>query len=472
MKLRHIVAGALSGLCLMGAVKVASASSHREAPAIGFDPAADNTDTWAWVNDGAHDKLTVVAAYNPLEEPSGGPNYHEFSDDVLYEIHITRGNKSLADVVTYQIQFSSTDYPYVNPADLNAPLGGGKEFFSQLSGRTQTYWITRLDTNPKNGKVRKTVLGQGLKVAPVNIGPNTNKVVYGTEKYDDAFAAKFIHNLGFNGGAGKVFAGPRDDGFYVDIGRIFDLANLLQGTPRDNVAGYNCHAIALEIPTASLTEDGKPPAAGASDKNTIGVWASASRRQVRVLHKGPGESNFGSWVQVSRLGLPLINEAVIGLQDKDKFNRTKPAKDVKNFGAYFLNPVVVRDAEAVGIYKALGVPQDVVNSLKSNRLDIIETINLKASGHNIPLEATGDVLRVDLGLDSRFPNGRPIPYGAAPNKEQADVTDVLLSVLLSKGTVAVSDGAQANDKPYLASFPYLALPHEGFSGGHGMPTDK
>jgi hypothetical protein len=470
MKLRHTIAGSLTALLLTGTVSIASASSHREAPAIGFDPAADNTDTWAWVNDGAHDKLYVVAAYNPLEEPSGGPNYHEFSDDVLYEIHITRGNKSLEDVVTYQIQFSSTDYPYVDPADLKAPVGGGKEFFSQLSGRKQTYWITRLDKDQKGHVKRRTVLGQGLPVAPVNIGPNTNKVVYGTEKYDDAFAKKFIHPLGFNGGAGRVFAGPRDDGFYVDIGRIFDLANLLGGTPRDNVAGYNCHAIALEIPTASLTADGQPPKPGASDDNTIGVWASASRRQVRVLHRGGGESSFGGWVQVSRLGLPLVNEALIGLQDKDKFNRTKPATDVKNFGAYFLNPVVVRDAEAVGIYKALGVPQEVVESLKSNRLDIIDTINLKASGHDIGLDATGDVLRVDLGLDSRFPNGRPIPYGAAPNKEQADVTDVLLSVILSKGTVAISDGANANDKPYLTEFPYLALPHEGFSGGHGAPT--
>lgn len=472
MKLRHIIAGSLSALALTGAVSSASASSHREAPAIGFDPAADNTDVWAWVNDGAHDKLTIVAAYNPLEEPSGGPNYHEFSDDVLYEIHITRGNKSLNDVVTYQIQFSSTDRPYVDPADLSKPVGGGKEFFSQLSGRKQTYWITKLEHDDKGRVKRKTVLGNGLAVAPVNIGPNTNKVVYGTEKYDDAFAGKFVHGLGFNGSEGRVFAGPRDDGFYVDIGRIFDLANLLGGTPRDNVAGYNCHAIALEIPTASLTADGKPPSPGASDANTIGVWASASRRQVRILHRGGGESSFGSWVQVSRLGLPLVNEALIGLQDKDKYNRTKPAKDVANFGAYFLNPVVVRDAEAVGIYKALGVPQDVVDALKSNRLDIIDTINLKASGHAIPLEATGDVLRVDLGLDSRFPNGRPIPYGAAPNKEQADVTDVLLSVILSKGTVAISDGAQSNDKPYLAQFPYLPLPHEGFSGGHGMPTDK
>jgi hypothetical protein len=467
MKLRHTVTGALSALALMGLASVASASSHREAPAIGFDPAADNTDVWAWVNDASHDKLTVVAAYNPLEEPSGGPNYNEFSDDVLYEIHITRGNKSLEDVVTYQIQFSSTDYPRVDAADLGAPLGGGKEFFSQLSGRKQTYWITKLEKTGKGKEVQRTVLGQGLPVAPINIGPNTNKIVYQTPAYDDAFAGKFIHSLGFNGGEGRVFAGPRDDGFYVDIGRIFDLANLLGGVAHDNVAGYNNHSIALEIPTASLTSDGQPPKAGASDDNTIGVWASASRRQVRILQRSGGESNFGSWVQVSRLGLPLVNEAIIGLQDKDKYNRTKPAKDVANFGAYFLNPVIVRDAEAVGIYKALGVGQATIDALKTNRLDIIDTINLKASGHDIPLTATGDVLRVDLGLDSRFPNGRPIPYGAAPNKEQADVTDVLLSVLLSKGTVAVSDGAQSNDVPYQAGFPFLGVPHEGFQDGHG-----
>lgn len=469
MKARHFFAGTLSALALTGVVSMAAASSHREAPAIGFDPAADNTDVWAWVEDGTHDKLNVVMSYNPLEEPSGGPNYNEFSDDVLYELHITRGNKSLADVITYQIQFSSTDIQRVDPADLKAPLGGGKEFFSQLTGRKQTYWLTKL-THEKNGKVKREVLGQGLPVAPVNIGPNTNKIVYNTPKYDEAFMAKFIQPLGFNGNQGRVWAGQTDDGFYVDIGRIFDLANLLGGQARDNVAGYNNHSIAIEIPTTQLTADGKAPTAGASDANTVGVWASASRREVRILQRCGGESNYGSWVQVSRLGLPLINEAVIGLQDKDKYNRTKPAKDVANFGAYFLNPVVVRDAEAVGIYKALGVPQTVVDSLKHDRLDIIDTINLKASGHNIGLDATGDVLRVDLGLDSRFPNGRPLEFGAKPNQEQADVTDVLLSVLLSKGTVAVSDGAQSNDVNFQKKFPYLGVPHEGFQDGHGKPA--
>jgi hypothetical protein len=462
MKSRHFASGALAAVCSLSFASLAAASSHREAPAISVDPAADNTDVWAWVEPSTHDKLYVVAAYNPREEPSGGPNFHRFSDDVLYEVHITRGNKSLKDVLTYQIRFSSNDVARVDAADLNAPLGGGKEFFSQLGGQQQTYSITKVD------KKKSTVIATGIPVAPVNIGPNTNAVVDkpASGKYDDAYAGTFIKSLGFNGAEGRVFAGPRDDGFYVDLARIFDLANLLQGSPTDGVSGYNCHAIALEIPTRLLTEDGAAPKAGPSDAQTLGVWASASRRKVSVLRKDGTSDSYGAWTQVSRLGLPLVNEALIGLQDKDKFNRSKPSNDVQNFGAYFLNPVIVRDAEAVGIYKALNVPQETIDALKSNRLDIIDTINLKASGHDIPLSATGDVLRVDIGTDSSFPNGRPIP-GPKPNQEGADVTDVLLSVILAKGTLPVSDGVDHNDKAYLASFPYLALPWEGYSQGHG-----
>ncbi len=465
MMKRHVFAGSLAALTTTTLVTLASASSHREAPAISMDPAADNTDVWAWVSPTAHDKLYVIAAYNPLEEPSGGPNFHKFSDDVLYEVHIARGDTSLNDVVTYQIRFSTNPAPYVDPANLTAPLGGGKEFFSQLSGQQQTYTVTKVVAGKSPLKI-----ASGVKVAPVNIGPTTNAVVYKptSGQYDDAFASTFIAPLG-GGANGRVWAGPRDDGFYVDLARIFDLAHLLEGNATDGVSGFNCHAIALEIPTTELTADGRPPAAGATDANTLGVWASASRRKFNILRHNGVNDSFGPWTQVSRLGLPLVNEALIGIQDKDKYNRSTPNKDVENFGAYFLNPVVVRDADAVGIYKALGVPETTVTALESDRLDIIDTINIKASGHNIPLSATGDVLRVDLGLDSSFPNGRPIP-GPAPNKEQADVTDVLLSVILAKSTLTVSDGVNSNDKAYLTSFPYLALPWEGYSQGHGKPA--
>lgn len=463
MKRRHVVASALASLSSLSFVSLASASSHREAPAISRDPAADNTDLWAWVEPGSHDTLKIVASYNPLEEPSGGPNFNQFSSDVLYEIHITRGNKSLKDVVTYQVYFRDSGSKRVDPADLKAAPGGGKEFFAQLSGNTQTYTVVRIDKSGSHVQIKDA------PVAPINIGPRTNAVTYKTAQYDDAFAATFIKTLA-NGG-GRSWAGPRDDGFYVDLGGVFDLANLRpKGTAQDGVAGYNCHTIALEIPTASLTEDGKAPTAGANDAQTLGIWASASRRKVRILHADGSEDHYGPWKQVSRLGLPLVNEAIIGLQDKDKYNATRPATDVANFGAYFLNPVIVRDAEAVGIYSALGVPQATVDALKHDRTDILDVINLKASGHDIPLSATGDVLRVDMGLDSAFPNGRSLEGAAKPNQEPADVTDVLLSVLLSKGTLPVSDGVDANDKPYLTEFPYLALPWEGYAQGHGKAT--
>ncbi len=459
MKARHLFAGSVAAVALSSLAAVASASSHREAPSISFDPAADNTDLWAWVTPGTHDKLYVVASYNPLEEPSGGPNFHKFSDDVLYEVHVARGNKSLDDVVTYEIKFKTSRVGRVDPADLGAPLGGGKEFFSQLSGQKQTYNVVKVLASGK-----RQVVARDVPVAPVNIGPRTNAVAYQLKAgYTDAFASTFITPMG----AGRVWAGPRDDGFYVDLARTFDLANLLEGKATDGVSGFNCHTIALEIPTSELTADGQPPAAGANVDNTLGVWASASRPRATIRGNNGVDYDLGDWVQVSRLGLPLVNEALIGIQDKDKFNRTRPNRDVQRFGSYFLSPVIVRDAEAVGIYTALGVPQATVDALKNNRLDIIDTINLRASGHDIPLAATGDVLRVDMGLDSSFPNGRSIPGGKDATKEQADVTDVLLSVILAKGTLTVSDGVNSNDKPYLASFPYLALPWEGYSQGHG-----
>jgi hypothetical protein len=194
------------------------------------------------------------------------------------------------------------------------------------------------------------------------------------------------------------------------------------------------------------------------------VWASASRRKTTILrHDGTIDAD-GPWVQVSRLGLPLINEAVIGLQDKDKYNRSKPADDVTNFGAYFLNPVVVRDYEVVA---QTTVPDDV----KYNRLDIIDAINLtnipSMGAHAIPLSATGDVLRVDMGLNSSFPNGRMVGGGSAPNKDQADVTDIELSLLLTKQLSGIADGVNSNDKAYLTSMPFLASPWEGATQGHG-----
>ena len=449
-------AGLLASAISLTAVD-AAASSHREAPAITEDPAADNTDVYAWVEPGTRDKLYILANYNPLQEPAGGPNFHQFSDDVRYAVHIARGADSLDDAVTYYIEFDSTPLATVDPADLNAAVGGGKEFFKQLSGVTQSYTVTKVEGG------NSTVIAQDVEVAPINIGPRTQAVVHAGATYDDAFAAGYVEDMGAEG---RVWAGPRDDGFYVDLGGVFDLANLrAKGTAQDGVSGFNVHTIALEIPTQQLTFDGNAPAAGAGADNTLGIWASAERRKVHIRQFNGQSKYIGPWVQVSRLGLPLVNEALIGLQDKDKFNATHPRNDVANFGAYFVNPVVVRDAEAVGIYTALGADP---TPFKSGRTDILDIISLNDGTRTI--NTVGDVLRVDLGIDSQFPNGRAVPGGAAANQEQVDVTDVLLTVILSGGAIAISDGVDYNDVDFLTSFPFLALPHEGYAGGHGTPT--
>ena len=342
------MSAALAALGIAGIPSAASASSHREAPAIAQDPAADNTDLYAWVQG---TNLVIIANYIPLEEPAGGPNFHRFSDEVLYEIHIARGPSSLDDALTYQIRFQSTPFPPVDPADLMAPVGGGKEFFYQLSGQTQTYSVTKIAGG------MTTQLVANAPVAPANIGPRTNTTAYqipAGKTYEaffvDDMPTTVIRSLG--AGQGRVFAGPRDDGFSVDLGAIFDLAGLetvLGGVPFDNVAGYNVHTIALEIPL-QVANGGTAVTPGVSDAQTVGVWASASRQKVRILRKNGPADTLGPWIQVSRLGLPLINEVVIGLQDKDKYNRTHPRDDVTHFGAYFLNPILVRDAEAVGFY--------------------------------------------------------------------------------------------------------------------------
>jgi hypothetical protein len=457
---------ALAALSIMATTQGALASSHREAPRIAEDPAADNTDLYAWV-EGSN--LIILANYIPLEEPAGGPNFHKFSDDVLYEIHIVRGATSLDDAITYQIDFSSTAYPQVDPADLTKPVGGGKEFFSQIGGAVQTYKVTKLvnNANPK-------VLVQGAPVAPANIGPRTNGIAYQIpmgKTYEQFFvddaATSVIRPL--MGNEGRVFAGPRDDGFSVDLGAVFDLAGLetvLGGTPFDNVKGYNVHTIALEIPL-NTANGGTPVTMGASANQTIGVWASASRRKTTILRRNAKPDIFGPWIQVSRLGLPLINEAVIGLQDKDKYNRTEPKDDLTNFGAYFLNPVIVRDAEFAGFYNAGGALAGCPGgpaALKTNRTDIIDVINLKDPARNIL--SIGDVLRVDLGVPSAFPNGRKVNKGM--NTEE-DVTDVELSLLLCKLAAPVPDGVANNDATFKNTFPYLATPWEGSRQGKGEP---
>ena len=268
MKKRVRLLGLAAMLTVMAAAPRAEASSHREALAVLNDPCVDNTDVYAWVTPGTHDKLYLIAGYNGLHEPGQGNQQTRLCDDVLYEFHIARGNGVLDDALTYQIRFSSTPPA---PADPNTPTGGD-ELLIQLGGVQQTYTVTKVE----NGV--STVLGTGLTVAPPNVGPHTDRLVYGLGQfksydqndpashedglYTDAFAATFIHPLGDNGAEGRAWAGTRDDGFYLDEKGIFDILNLagLPGgrrTPGEDVfAGFNLNVIALEVPTTKVTGTG------------------------------------------------------------------------------------------------------------------------------------------------------------------------------------------------------------------------
>jgi len=288
--------------------------------------------------------------------------------------------------------------------------------------------------------------------------------------------------LGSQGSEGRAWAGTRDDGFYLDEKGIFDIINLAglttiggRKTPGEDVfAGFNLNVIALEVPTSRLTGTGKLPAHNGKpgDDTLLGVWASASRRKVRVLHRNGEPTQDGPWVQVGREGLPLIDAGMIGVQDQSKYLRTTPLTDVANFAPYFLSPILVRDVEALGIYGALGLDQATIAKLKSNRVDILQTINLDniptPGAHHVPIAAgkTGDVLRIDIATDSQFPNGRQIP-GKFPNAEQVDVSDVLIGLIVTGTPGSVGDGVNHNDKNYLTEFPWLALPWQGLNEGHG-----
>jgi Domain of unknown function (DUF4331) len=495
MKTRNsFMSAALAAVAISSISGIAAASSHAEAPYTASDPDIDNADVWAWRKG---PNLIVLATYNGLQPAYAAPNWKKFADNgAMYEIHLARGATSLDDAVTYQFRFSTAPYPRVEPdSDTDTPAGGN-EFFSQISGGgagTQTYTVTKI----VNGVATQLVTAATpAKVAPPNIGPRTNAIAYGIPggtTYEQFFvenaATSVIESLGAN--EGRVFAGVRDDPFFVDLGAVFDLAGLrsvIGGTPRNSTDFTNVMTIALEIPLTvanggPIVNDGTPTAA-----QTVGVWASASRRKVTVLRADGTNDVYGPFRQVSRLGLPLINEAVIGLQDKDKWNRRTPKDDLTMFGAYFLNPIIVRDAQFAGFYEAgaplapcLAAAPNGFADLRTNRLDIVDVINIKdfpTAGAHAGAQAItsiGDVLRVDLGVaQSDFPNGRRLIEG---QPLEPDVVDVELTLLLCRAELLVSMGilvpdgvnqAEVNNK---TTFPYQATPWESFASGiHAPPS--
>jgi len=488
----------------LAAAQPASASSHREALAVLGDPCADFADLYAWVSPGAHDKLYLIAtgaggAGNLHEPGQGNQGVRACSNGWRYSFHIGKG-KSIADKVVYQVTFRKR-VAGDDPPGPDDGLGGGNELLWQISGGTETYRVTRFDPVSKE----KTVLGTGLATAPNRHGPQTDRLVnglgsfagYGSDDptsrtvdlYDDDFAAGFIHPLS-NGG--RAFAGQRDDPYYLDEKGIFDLVNLcadglfgIAGARttdcEDVFTGFNNFVIALEIPMTDVFPNGIPHngafVPGSTD-SLLRIWVSADRRENEIVdptNLATGYRYTGPYRQVGRHGNPLFNAGLVGAARHTVFLRNGPEKDVTNFGGDILFPILVRDAEALGIYEALGIDPDAAG-LKGPRLDIVNAINL---GRPIPVEDgfTADVLTLDASigtdvvpdglLEGGYPNGRQL-VGPIPDAEHRDVSDLLISLIVAGDPLAgAGDGVDSNDKNYLTEFPFVAAPHSGLNGGHG-----
>lgn len=485
---------------VIGAVAIATtsitgvfASSHREAPLISGDPNADNTDLYAFVSPDDPNSLTIIANYVPLQEPAGGPNFFPFDDAVRYEIHVDNNGDARTDV-RYDFRFKT------RPVIKN--FAGIPTFLyndGPITSLTDENWLVPQTYNVDRNGVR---IASNIYTPPANIGPRS------TPDYA-ATAASAVKTLG-NGT--RLFAGQRDDPFFVDLGSIFDLAGLrpfnsLHAIPLpaaagiDGVGGFNTNSIAIRVPLQLLTKDGKLPADANDPDAVLGVWAASSRQKVRTLNSNGTVSTSGNWQQVSRLGNPLINEVIIPRAKKDYWNTHQPYAD-SQFAKYYLAPEITAVANV--LYDALDTPTT------SGRADLVAVL---LTGVNIPKSETvptglqftytgttqADLLRVNTGIKPNAAGacvfgvdggGTPSRLGAIagdlcgfPNGRRLldDVTDIELRALVEgygptlnavlgvpnrSPNNLLGDGVHDNDMAFLSAFPYAPTPHAGYEHTH------
>lgn len=420
---KQICAAALAaGITMTAAAAAARASSHREAPAIAEDQFADNTDLYTFISPEDPDNLVIVANYVPLLIPSSGPNFYRFSDDVAYDLRIDNDGDARTDLV-YRFLFKTS---VANGDTFLYNTGPIASLDDDHLNVRQTYDVIRID----QASGGEDVIAANLPVAPWNVGDRS---------FPDGSYAAVAQEAAASEGGMKFFAGPRDEPFFVDL-HVFDLLGV-GGAPTTD--GVNVMSIAMEVPIASLAAGGTRPTANTIErKRVIGVHATASRQRVTILRRDSERRNRGQWVQVSRLGWPLVNEVVIPLKDKDRFNHSRPKDDVASFGSYILFP------ELPGLLNAV-LGAGCAETPAEGRTDIV---GLLAPMGTEP----ADLLRIDVTEgqtfeSSGFPNGRWL---------EDDVTDTLLTVVCNNGS-ALGDGVNGNDLAFAHTFPYLAPPHSG-----------
>jgi len=469
-------------------------SSHREAPEISQDPVADNTDVYAFVSPDDPSTVTIISNFVPLQNPPGGPNFFEFCADVLYSIYVDNDGDARPEI-EYQFQFTTT---LRNPNTFLYNTGPIDSLTSTNWNKRQFYTVTRIDAGvgPKNStvaqtaegpgfefaKAHATVLGTNLACPPCNIGPRS------TPNYQANLGAPAVHSLP---SGETVFCGQRREGFYVDLGSIFDLGALRPfqnlhvipfpaGPGVDATQGLNIHTIAIKVPITRLTADGSQPTNVASSTAVLGIWSGASRRKVRIFDTHNTMS--GPWIQVSRLGNPLFNEVIVPLGKKDEWNGENPVGDVE----YLPN---VQHPELAALLPSLypGVFPNLKNYANA-RADLVAILltgipgGIIAGFQNFTGPTLADMLRLNVAIPpasspnllgllggdlAGFPNGRRVQDDIVNIELRAiaGATIPLVDPSFTPDAAAgvISQGLAPNiaDR-YQTTFPYLGPPLDGF----------
>ncbi len=456
-------------------------SSHREAPEISKDPVADNTDVYAFVSPDKPDTVTIIANFIPFQNPYGGPNFYEFGDDVLYQIHISNSGTGKADL-SYQFRFHAK---IRNKKTFLYNTGPITALNDPSWNRPQFYSVTRVHHG------RSRILARDLAAPPVNVG------VRSTPNYAK-LAAKAVHTIGTNR---KVFAGQRADAFFADLGSIFDLgtlrpfqmAHLIPSAAAigvNGVQGSNVHTIALQVPITDLTRDGRRPTDVLDPRSVIGVYASASRRPSRIFDDQSGAHLWhGPDKQVSRLGNPLFNEVIVPMAEKDRWNSRPPSED-KRFAQYVTTPELggLLPVLYPGVFPNLaaykkpradlaailltGIPKGVVAGFQNNTGPVqADLLRLNVA---VPPSKSPNPLGLVAGDAAGFPNGRRVidDVVTVELRAVAGLTIPLVdpSYKPDAAASAIKDGTSNTNPPLLDRFPYLGTPAGGYQSTPGTPA--
>ena len=462
MAVPHRKKRALGGIAALAAVALvagafapvgSSASSHREAPLTSADPQIDQTDLYAFTSPDDPSSVTFVSSWIPFQEPAGGPNFYTFSEGVRYDVNISNDGDAKPEI-TYRWIF---DTRYRNPNTFLYNTGQVTSLNDADLNIYQTYDLLKVVP----GQEAQRLLNDKV-VAPSDVG----------EASFPDYAAVSNEAITPLSTGGRSWVGQSDDPFFLDL-RVFDL---LYGADfsevgDDTLAGFNVNTMALQVPKTELAKGGN-----VADNAVIGVWNTASRRSTRIQGKDGSSSYQGKWVQVSRLGMPLVNEVVVPVGAKDYFNASKPKNDEQFLGA-------VQDPELPHLIEAvygIEAPDSDPDTAGIQRADLIQVFLTGVDGLNQPANVeAAEMLRLNMttpvctsscsplgvigGDSAGFPNGRRLAD---------DVIDIALQVVegeLIGNENDLADGVGSNDLDFRDVFPYVALPHRG---SDEMPHDN